>query len=48
MYKPQNKHNRCLDTGNPPLVLSNEHGGEMVLDTYDKVVKLFKSFETKG
>ena len=48
MYKPQNKHNRCRDTGNLPLVFSDEHGGDEVLDTYDEVIELFKSFETKG
>ena len=47
MYKPQKIHHRCNDTGKPPLVFSNEHGGEEVLDTYDKVVKLFKRVKLK-
>ena len=48
MYNTTKSTHRCIGTSNSPLVFSDEHGGEMVLDTYDKVAKLFKGFETKG
>ena len=41
------KDDRCINTGDMPLMLSYEQWCDKVLDSHYEVIELFKSLETK-